>query len=138
MKWSDIPLRPTARALRQFSAAWLVVFLAIGARQYLAYGHHLWGSILMALAVTIGLSGLIWPTAVHWIFVGWMAVAFPIGWLVSQLLLVVLFYGVITPVAVLFRLRGRDILCRNQATEGSTYWIPKRTPQDVRSYFRQF
>ena len=138
MKWSDIPLRPTAKALRQFAAAWLLVFLAIGARQYLAYGHHLWGFILMALAVTIGLLGLIRPVAVHWIFVAWMAVAFPIGWFVSQLLLAVLFYGVITPVALLFRLRGRDLLGRKRSPQRSTYWLPKQTPQDARTYFHQF
>ena len=28
MKWSDLPLKPTARVLRQFAAAWLVFFLA--------------------------------------------------------------------------------------------------------------
>ena len=138
MKWSDIPFRPTTKALRQFAAAWLLFFLAIGARQYLARGHHLWGSILMVLAVVVGLLGLARPGAVRWVYVGWMVLAFPIGWLVSQVMLVALFYGLITPVAVLFHLRGRDLLCRKSAPDRSTYWLPKQTPQDASSYFHQF
>ena len=57
--WSDIPLRPTTRALRQFAGAWLVFFLAVGAHQYLVRKHPSAGLALMALALVIGLLGLI-------------------------------------------------------------------------------
>jgi hypothetical protein len=138
MNWSDIPLQPTPRALRQFAAAFLVFFLAFGAHQYLVRKHLSVGLALMALALAIGLLGLIKPAGVRWLFVGWMVVAFPIGWLISFLALLLLFYGIITPVALLFRKRGRDLLRRNRAPEGTTFWLPKETPQDVRSYFRPY
>ena len=112
MNWSDIPLQPTPRALRQFAAAFLVFFLAFGAHQYLVRKHLSVGLALMALALAIGLLGLIKPAGVRWLFVGWMVVAFPIGWLISFLALLLLFYGIITPLALLFRLRGRDLLRR--------------------------
>jgi len=32
MTWSDLPTNPSQKVLRQFSAAWLVFFLAVGAR----------------------------------------------------------------------------------------------------------
>ncbi len=138
MKLSDLPLNPTAKALRQFAGAWLVFFLAFGLHQWLAKGHAQVGPALCVLAVVIGLLGLIKPGAVRWIFVGWMLLAFPIGWLISQLTLVVLFYGLITPVALFFRLRGRDLLSRKRDAGRPSFWIPKKTPTDVKSYFRQY
>jgi hypothetical protein len=53
-------------------------------------------------------------------------------------MLFVMFYGVITPVALVFRLRGRDLLRRRPEPGATTFWLPKDTPQDVRSYFRQY
>jgi len=138
MTWSDIPFRPTAKALRQFAAAWLIFFLAFGAYQYLVRRHPAVGLVLISLALVIGLLGLVRPAAVRWLFVGWMVVAFPIGWVISLVMLLVMFYGLITPVAVFFRLRGRDLLQRKPTSSGPTYWLPKPTPQDVRSYFRQY
>jgi hypothetical protein len=52
--------------------------------------------------------------------------------------LLLLFYGLITPVALFFRVRGRDPLRRKGAPAATTFWLPKDTPQDVRSYFRQY
>jgi hypothetical protein len=138
MTWSEIPFKPTAKALRQFAGAWLVFFLALGAHQYLVRKHLAFGLTVMALALVIGLLGLIQPRAVRWLFVGWMVVAFPIGWLLSLLMLSIMFYGLITPVALLFRMRGRDLLGRKRPPPGATFWLPKPTPQDVRSYFRQY
>ena len=138
MTWSDIPFRPTPKALRQFAACWLVFFLAFGAHQYWGLGHTGVGLTLMTAAVVIGLLGLAKPCAVRWIFVGWMVLAFPIGWAISTLMLLFMFYGILTPVAMLFRRRGRDLLRRKHAPEGTTFWLPKTTPPDVRSYFRQY
>ncbi|MBI5386681.1 MAG: hypothetical protein HZA90_18575 [Verrucomicrobia bacterium] len=138
MKWSDLPIHPTPKALRQFAAAWLVVFLALGAHQYFARGHEKLGLALGAMAVAVGGLGLAKPALVRWIFVGWMVAAFPIGWLVSQFLLAVVFFGVLTPLAVFFRLRGRDLLQRRQSRDQASYWTPKQTPPDVRSYLRPY
>ena len=137
MKWSDIALHPRPKALRQFAGAWLLLLGAAGAYQWLARGHERVGAGLIAAALLIGLPGLIRPMTIRWLFVGAMVLAFPIGWLVSQLALAIVFYLVITPVAVFFRLRGRDLLARKPAPDRASFWTEKSTPLDVRSYFRQ-
>ena len=138
MKWSDISFHPTTTALRQFAAGWLVVFLAMGTHQYLARGHHQGGLVLALLAIAVGLVGLIRPLAIRWIYVAATVLAFPIGWVLSQIMLLVLFYGLITPVALLFRLRRRDPLRRAAEPGRTSHWVPKQTPQDMRSYFNQY
>jgi len=138
MKWSDLPVNPTARALRQFAGAWLIFFLAVGAHRYLARGQHQLGIAVGVMAVVVGVAGLIKPAAVRRLFVGATVLAFPIGWVVSQLMLALMFYGIITPLALFFRLRGRDLLARKPAPNRPSFWLPKQTPEDVRSYFRQY
>ena len=138
MKWSDIPRDPSRKVLRQFASAWLVFFLAWATHQGLARGRPQLGLGLAVMAVGVGVLGLIRPGAVRWLFVGWMVLAFPIGWLISQLTLIVMFYGMLTPIALFFRITGRDPLCRKQTPGVPSYWTAKEQPRDMRRYFRQY
>jgi hypothetical protein len=138
MQWSDIPFNPSRKVLRQFAALGLVVFLALGAREVFFTSQLLLGSALGIVAILIGLAGLFRPALLRRIFIAWMVVAFPIGWLISQLILVVLYFLVLTPVAWILRLRGRDLLGRTPTLERESYWEPKQSPLDPRSYFRQY
>jgi hypothetical protein len=66
-----------------------------------------------------------------------LVLVFPLGWLVSRLLLASVFYGLITPMGFVFRLIGRDALALRSHSGQNTYWQPKPMPDDVRSYYRQ-
>jgi hypothetical protein len=138
MKRGDISFDPTPKALRQFAGAWLVFLLAAGTHQSLVRGHRQLGLAMVVLAVVVGVLGLIRPSAIRWLFIGLMVLAFPIGWVVTQVMLALMFYGVITPVAALFRLKGRDPLRRRLDAEKASYWMDKETPEDPRTYFRQY
>jgi hypothetical protein len=137
MRWSDVPWRPAPRVLRQFAALWLVFFAAHAAWQGLVRGRPALGCLLAALAFAVGLLGLVRPSAVRPVFVGWSVLVFPAGWLTSRLALLVLFYGLFTPVAVCFRLLGRDGLGLSRPT-GPTCWAPLPAPAAPADYFRQF
>jgi hypothetical protein len=138
MKWSDLPLKPTARALRQFAGAWLVFFLAVGVHRYVVRDQHQVGIAVGVMAIVLGGLGLIRPAALRWLFVGMTVLTFPIGWVVSQIMLAVMYYAILTPLAVWFRFRGRDLLARKPAPGRASFWIPKHTPEDMRAYFRQY
>jgi hypothetical protein len=72
-------------------------------------------------------------------FVGWMALVFPIGWTVSHVLLGAAYYFVLTPVGLLLRVLGRDPLRRRFEPGSATYWIEHRPDEGgVERYFRQF
>ena len=136
MHWSDIPRTPPDRTLRQFAALCLVVFGLLSLWQGLGRDNALIAALLAAAALSVGITGLIRPQAIRWIYVGWMMAAFPIGWAISHLVLMLVFFGVITPMAILFRLIGRDALGRRRKACES-YWLSRPPAADVRSYFRQ-
>ncbi len=138
MTWSDLPLRPSDRALRQFAGLCLAVFGGMAAWQYFVRHNPVAAAILAGLALAVGPLGLARPRAVRPVFVAWMVVAFPIGWAVSTALLAALFYGVFTPLGLLFRLAGRDPLRLRPQPAAATYWTPKPAAADVRRYFQQF
>ena len=66
------------------------------------------------------------------------AIGLPIGWVVSHVLMAIAFYGVITPIGLLLRLAGRDLLEQRLDREAKSYWQPRRPVTDRRRYFRQF
>jgi hypothetical protein len=138
MNWSDLPRDPSPRLLRQFAALWLVFFGGTAAWQGAVRGRVELAVVLAVLAVTVGPLGLVKPRAVRPIFVGWMVLVFPLNWLVSHLLLGLIYYGLFTPTGLLFRLMGRDVLLRKRPADRTTYWSPKPQPEDVRRYFSQF
>jgi hypothetical protein len=138
MIWSELPRNPTPRVLRQFAAAWLVVFLALGLHHWLRRGHEHVGPALCAMGVVLGGLGLWRPATLRRLFLIAMIVAFPIGWLLSLLMLALMYYGILTPVAVLFRLRGRDALGRKPAPGQPSFWVAREMPGDIRRYFKQY
>jgi hypothetical protein len=49
-----------------------------------------------------------------------------------------IYYGVFTPVALAFRVVGRDALRLRPRPDLPTHWLPKPRVADAASYFRQF
>jgi hypothetical protein len=138
MQWADISLTPSPRTLRQFAGIWTVFFAALSGWRALHYGNVDFAFALAGLAACVGPLGLWKPQAIRPIFVGCTIVSFPIREVVPRVLLAMLFYGVFAPVGLLFRLTGRDVLHRDHRPDQPSYWRPKATASDVRSYFRQF
>jgi hypothetical protein len=137
MQWSDISFTPSTRTLRQFAGIWVLFFGGLACWHGLVGAHTSIALVLAVLAVTVGPLGLIWPRAIRWIYVGWMVLAFPIGWVISRVILALLFYGLFTPLGQFFKLIGRDALARRYHPGVDTYWAPKPTAIDMRSYYHQ-
>jgi saxitoxin biosynthesis operon SxtJ-like protein len=136
MQWSDVTAVPQKKTLRQFAGLWLLFFGSLAAWRMWHRQLDAGTEALGLLAVVVGGVGLVRPGAMRWIYTGWMAAAFPIGWTVSRVMLASLFYAVVTPLALVFRLKGRDVLHLRRTQKGS-YWIAKTGTSDVNEYFRQ-
>jgi hypothetical protein len=136
MQWSDIQFKPTDKTLRQFAALALIVFGGMALFELLVRHRSTAALIYGALALGIGPLGLAVPQAIRPVWVGWSVVAFPIGWTVTQVMLLVLYFLLFTPIALIFRLIGRDAL-RLRKPSTASYWQPRDVDRDPRSYFRQ-
>jgi len=135
----DIPWHPSTRQLRQFGWIFLPAFCVLVAWWLFRAG---FGDGVVAaplvLAALVAVLTLVAPRAVRAIFVGWMVVAFPIGWVVSHVMLAVIFYGAFTIVGGLMRLCRYDPMRRRKDPAASTYFTPVTRTTDPARYFRQF
>jgi hypothetical protein len=138
MQWSEVVARPSPKLLRQFAGLFLGVFLALAGWRVWQGQADAWAAALATLALAVGIAGLVHPPAVRFIYTGWMIVAFPIGWTISRLALALMFFAVITPVALFFRIVARDDLQLRRGDRDASYWRPKHGPEAVRQYLRQF
>ncbi len=136
MRFSDIPRDPDTKTLRQFAGLWILFFAAIGCYQ-LFRGTTIWPWVFLTLALVVGLPGLAFPKFLKPIFVTWMILAFPIGWVISHLLLLLVFCFVFTPLGLLLRALGHDPL-RLKKNAVESYWTEKEQQQDPRRYLKQF
>lgn len=77
------------------------------------------------------------PARLRPVYLALILVTLPIGFAVSHIILAVLFFGLITPIGLLFRLAGRDALTRSFDRRAPTYWVRRPVASRDR-YFRQF
>ena len=134
----DTPFDSSPRILRQFAVLWLIFFSGTAMWQGLYHGRTRLAMAIAAAAIVIGPLGIWKPRLVRPIFVGWMTVARPIGLVVSGAVLTILFYGLFTPVAMVFRLLGRDELRLKRPTTAQSYWASKPQANSQTRYFQQF
>lgn len=90
------------------------------------------------IAAILLLAALAVPAKLAAAYAAWMTMAFPIGWLVSHAVLTIIFFGLFTIVALLFRLIGRDAMTRRFEPDAQSYWVPRRPVDSKKRYFRQF
>ena len=136
--FDHVPRDPSPRLLGQFGG--LGALCLGGSAAWQLWARHPPGLALglSAAAAAIGLVALLRPRALRPVFVGWMLAAAPIGWAASTLALAILYYAVITPLAVAFRLRGRDALALRRRPDLPTYWTSRVDPTDPARYLRQY
>ena len=88
-------------------------------------------------AVIIALYYLI-PPLRKWIFMGWLGAVFPIGWVISHLLLGIVFYLVVFPIGLMMRMFRYDALGRRFDRDAKSYWKKREARDDPRRYFKQY
>ena len=132
VKW-----RPDARELRRFAIAMLIGFAVLGLLAVWRAGGinkpsvALWsiGVLLAAAAFIPGLGRI-----------AYLAVYLPtsiIGYFVSHVMLALMFFLVITPLAIVLRLMGKDLL-QKRRRNNQTRWTPVQGVKSEDSYYRQF
>jgi len=138
MTWADVTKEPKPNVVRQFGWVCLVLFGAIGLLQVLHKGRPALGWSLVAFAVLCLVLSLTVPRIFRWFFTGAMLVAFPIGFVVSQVMLAILFFGVFLVLGLLLRARRWDAMLRRRKPPGASDWEAKPMPTEVRRYLRQY
>ena len=111
---------------RSFGLVFFVVFLLISIYPFLKDGDiRLWSLIISIIFLFLGLlnSRVLSPLNKLWFRFGLL-----LGKIISPIIMGIIFFLVVTPIAIIMRLFKKDIL-NLKFKENNTYWIDKTGPK---------
>jgi hypothetical protein len=139
MSLIEIKWQPGSKELRTFGIAGLALSALIAVLLHLLKGLAIqWALAIFALGLAIFLSSLISYRVTRIIYLALTIVTLPIGLVLSFVLLATFYFAVLTPLGLFFRLIGRDPLRRSFEPDANTYWLTRKPPENLDSYFHQF
>ena len=150
----DVDWNPDNKKLKEFGWVSVIGFSVIGflflptvrwlhglgGEEAVAWVGWNWkiSQVLLGVGLVIWVLSLISTKLVRPVYIAWMALAFPIGWTISHIVLGLLYFLMFTPMALVFRLIGRDALERQIDKQADSYWIHRQGSLPSSRYVRQF
>ena len=134
MNLIELNCKPTDRQLRQFAIMGAIVLPLLGWITGLSIPVI---GLLAAVGLLTAVCGLVVPQTVRPIFLALVIAATPIGMVIGELAMLVVYFGVFLPIGLIFRLLNRDALQMKIDPNAKTYWQAKRQPNGAASYYRQ-
>lgn len=134
MSLIEIHWNPTDRQLRQFGLAGL---LALPALTWLLSRNPTAAGIAAGVGAALLTVGWFAPRALKPIFLTASVITAPIGIVIGEVMVLLVYIGVITPIGVILRLLGKDPLQKGSDSKLSTYWEDRPATEDLSRYYRQ-
>ena len=99
----------------------------------------MWGRWLtLTVAVAFAAVSIFQSHFMRPVYLSALVATFPLGLVLGPVIMGVIFFGIFTPIALVFRLMGRDTMCRKFDPMAKSYWIPHKPITSAERYFRQF
>lgn len=135
MSLIEINWSPTSRQLRQFGLLCVVLLPLVG---------WLWSAptIVLWTLASVGaiLAGLAFlrPQFVSPIFIGLIIMTAPIGMVIGELAMLLIYFAIFLPIGFVFRVLRRDALQLKIDRTAESYWQDKEPPKNAASYYRRY
>ncbi len=119
----EIQWHPTVKQLRGFGVGGLLASIIAALILHFVWGAAVLGAVVvLAVGVALCVCSLVSPSLTRILYIGLTLAAMPIGFVVSFILLAAFYFLLLTPVALVFRLIGRDALCRSWRGRPALAW----------------
>ena len=128
-------IKSNRREWQKFGLVVGAVFGLIGL--LLLWRHRAYYVYFLALSAALIVPALVYPPVLNPVHRAWMTGALLIGWVMTRVILIVLFYLVVTPIALIARLFGRDLLNLRPDKNARSYWTAKGPPDHRKERYEQ-
>jgi hypothetical protein len=141
--FADLDWRPDWEKRRAFGKVLVLGFLGLGVLLWVLVRWKTgrwadWPLWLGGICASVGAVCWMVPGLGRPVYVVWHAVGGAISFAITNVLLLVIYFLVITPIGLVLRALGRDPLERRWDRTAPTYWKEAEKPVDAKRYFRQF
>ena len=108
---------------KSFGLVFFVIFIVITLWPLLKDGNiRIWSVILSIIFLILGLLNSKILTPLNKL---WMRFGILLGKIVSPVVIGIVYFGVVTPIGLMMKLFGKDILNLKIDKNKNTYWLPK-------------
>jgi Saxitoxin biosynthesis operon protein SxtJ len=91
------------------------------------------------LAAAFFMAGLILPSTLKPVYKAWMALSVVMGFIMTRVIMVIIFYLIVTPMGLIAYITGKEFLDMKIDKSAKSYWVVREKTQKVMSdYERQF
>lgn len=110
------------KQLRKFGVVMAVAFAALGS--LLLWRGHAVGQYLVVVGGLFLVTAVVLPRALDPLERAWMAFAGVLQRIMTTVILTLTYYLMMTPLGLLIRLSGKDLLGKRPDPEMESYWVP--------------
>ncbi len=126
---------------RKFGLVVGAAFILLGLVRWAFHGFDMAAlpSILWAIGTVLMVLGAIAPTLLKPVFIAWIKLAEVLNFIMTHVLLTIIFYLIITPIRLVFVVSKEDSMRRKWLPDGETYWEEaEEQPEEFDRYRQQF
>ena len=144
----ELNLTPRRHELRVFGLAGAGILMFLGAIAWLhlsllgfsinaAPAHGVAAALWVIAGLLITLAA-VQPSRLKWSYIGLCVIAYPVGTLVSWVIMAITYYLVVTPIGLVRKWLFADDLNRRFDPSAKSYWIARPPAPSQDRYFRQW
>ena len=113
---------------------WAGIFLVIGLYPLVnANEARSWSLVIGFLFIAVA---IVKPNILSGFYSIWLKTGEFIGGIISRIIMFILFFGLFSPVSLVLKVLGKDLLRKKMDKQGSSYWIDRETqPQSMKNQF---
>lgn len=142
VKTEIIALELSKKKLRSFGLLVGSIFLLISAWIFFSQRNELpetsnytFAYIFLVLGGFLFLFGAFAPLLLKTTYKIWMGLAIAMGWIISRILIMILFYIVVTPISLIAKLSRKKFLDLKFRDNKNSYWVMK--PKDAKIDYKK-
>ena len=108
---------------KSFGILFFIVFAIIGLYPLLSFNFvSVWSLVIALIFLVLGLTK---PSVLKPLNTGWIKLGEILGKIIAPVVMLLVFFIVITPIGLMLRLFGKDILGLKFSEKVKTYWITR-------------
>jgi hypothetical protein len=122
---------------KKFGMTMGIVLAAIGL--YLAWKRNSNFYYLFSFSAAFFITGWFLPSLLKPVYKAWMTLSVVMGFIVNKIIMVIIFYLILTPLALIASMTGKKFLDMHIDKNAKSYWIAREKTQKIKTdYERQF
>ncbi len=130
-------IKSARKDLRDFGFIIAIAFLIFFIVYY--FKNNAFNYYFLVISVVFTTSALLIPVLLLPFQKAWMTLAILLNWIMTRVILSLLYYLAITPLGLFFKIKGRDFMDKKIDKQAKTYWQDRsQEKEELENYEKQY